>query len=202
MTENSSPPNRATTSVSRALPRMIAAASTSALLPARWPCRSLTLLKPSMSMNSTDSGRPRARGALGFAAQHQVEKPRVVETGEVVGDRQRLRLLKGQGVVERDGRRLQKRPQRQHHGGPKRGCRRRRLRIKAHQRADRPIAADQRKGDDGAGRRVVGPESFERSAAQNSAPCRKTELTAVQSAGPMLGVRPWSATTAAWPFTS
>ena len=58
MIENSSPPNRATISVSRADPRMTAAASTSALLPDRWPWLSLTLLNPSRSMKSSDSGRP------------------------------------------------------------------------------------------------------------------------------------------------
>src|SRR5207248_1162428 len=55
---NSSPPKRDTTSVSRALPRITAAASTSARLPARWPWVSLIDLKPSRSMNSSDSGRP------------------------------------------------------------------------------------------------------------------------------------------------
>ena len=35
-----------------------AAASTSARLPNRWPCVSLIALKPSRSMNSSDSGRP------------------------------------------------------------------------------------------------------------------------------------------------
>ena len=58
ITENSSPPNRATTSVSRAQLRMTAAASTSALLPDMWPWFVLTFLKPSMSMNNTDRGRP------------------------------------------------------------------------------------------------------------------------------------------------
>ena len=37
---------------------MTAAASTSARLPHRCPCVSLTALKPSRSMNSSDSGRP------------------------------------------------------------------------------------------------------------------------------------------------
>ena len=37
---------------------MTLAASTSARLPHRWPCRSFTDLKPSRSRNSSDSGRP------------------------------------------------------------------------------------------------------------------------------------------------
>ena len=51
--------------------RMIAAASTSALLPARCPWLSLTLLNPSRSRNSSDSGRPLRDGALGFPAQRR-----------------------------------------------------------------------------------------------------------------------------------
>ena len=56
-TTNSSPPYRATTSLSRAHERMTSPASTSVRLPHRWPCVSFTVLNPSRSMNSTDSGR-------------------------------------------------------------------------------------------------------------------------------------------------
>ena len=70
MSANSSPPNRATMSVSRALARITPAASTSARLPNRWPCVSLIDLNPSRSMNSSDSGRPLRERPLGFAAQH------------------------------------------------------------------------------------------------------------------------------------
>ncbi len=55
---NSSPPNRATMSVSRALLRITAAASTRARLPSKWPCASLIRLNPSRSTNSSESGRP------------------------------------------------------------------------------------------------------------------------------------------------
>ena len=92
---------------------MTAPASTSALLPARWPWLSLTCLKPSRSRNSSDSGRPLRDRALGLAAQHLVQVPRVGQPRQVVGDRQRLGLLERERVVERDGRRLEDAAQRQ-----------------------------------------------------------------------------------------
>ena len=76
---NSSPPNRATTSVSRALPRMTAAASTSARLPHRWPWVSLIDLE-AVEIDEQQRQRPAAaRGALGLAAQHLVQVARVVQ---------------------------------------------------------------------------------------------------------------------------
>ena len=48
-----------------------------------------------------------ARGALGFPAQHLRQVARVVELRQVVGDRQRLGPRDSQGVIERDGPRLQ-----------------------------------------------------------------------------------------------
>ncbi|VTQ30710.1 Uncharacterised protein [Pseudomonas aeruginosa] len=52
-TANSSPPRRATRSLSRNCPRMRMAMLTSTVSPAAWPRRSLISLKRSLSMNST-----------------------------------------------------------------------------------------------------------------------------------------------------
>ena len=60
-----------------------------------------------------------AHRALGFAAQHQVQVAGVGEPRQVVGHRQRLGLLQGQGVVERDRWRLQHAPHGQHQRRPR-----------------------------------------------------------------------------------
>ena len=157
---NSSPPNRATTSVSRAQPRMTAAASTSALLPARWPCWSLTFLKPSRSRNSSDSGRPLRTARLVFPAQHLVEVARVLEPGEVVGDRQRLGLLQRQGVVERNGGRLEQHRATPTSDAPSAGAADDGLGSRPTSAPTRAIPANQRKGHDdpaaGPAARVLG----------------------------------------------
>ena len=70
--------------------RMTTAASTSALLPARCPCASLTPLNPSRSMNSSDRAGRFWMRASSAPPQHLRQVARVVELGEVVGDRQRL----------------------------------------------------------------------------------------------------------------
>ena len=101
MIANSSPPNRATTSVSRADPRITAAASTRARLPARWPWLSLTRLEPVEVQEQQRQRTARARRALGFPSQHLVQVPGVVELRQVVGDRERLGPPQPQRVVER-----------------------------------------------------------------------------------------------------
>ena len=108
ITANSSPPKRATTSVSRALLRITAAASTSARLPYMCPYVSFTALKPSRSMNNIDNARFGAHGALGLAPQRQVQIPRVVQPRQVVGDRERFGAFDNQRVLQRQRRRPQR----------------------------------------------------------------------------------------------
>src|SRR5438093_1724567 len=76
-------------------------------------------------------GPAAARGAFRFATQDEVEIPRVIQTGQVVGDRNRLGLLQRQGVVERDSGRLQNRSERQRKRGAEHGNRRRGGRVEA-----------------------------------------------------------------------
>ena len=125
-----------------------------------------------------------ARGALGFAAQHQVQVAGVVEPREVVGHRQRLGLLQRQRVVERDGRRLEQRPQRRHERRAERRGRGRRHRIEADERADRPVAADERKRDRRPGAPASAARVLRRGRRQtNSTPWRITQFAAAHSDG-------------------
>ena len=65
------------------------------------PVRVVDPLEP-VEIDEQQRQRPAAaRGALGFPAQHLRQIPRVVELGQVVGDRQRLGPLHPQGVIER-----------------------------------------------------------------------------------------------------
>ena len=164
---NSSPPKRATMSVSRALPRMIAPASTSARLPARCPWLSLIDLKPSRSMNSRESGRPFRLASARFAPQSHVEVTRVVQAGQIVGDRQRFRPLQQQRSIERETGRAQQHVERTRApwvrateaASTRRGRRRPARRLPARDRAaETPTAASAWSGGDAVGRRRRSPD--------------------------------------------
>ena len=81
---NSSPPSRASTSVSRARPRSTAAISASTRSPAGWPSVSLTCLKWSRSSISSAPGDPVAVAAGQLGPQVLLEAAPVLQPGERV----------------------------------------------------------------------------------------------------------------------
>ena len=98
---------------------------------------------------------PAPGGALGFAPENQVQIAGVVQARQVVGNRQRFRLLQGQRVGEGEGRWLQHRTERQDDRCSERGGARRGRGVETDEHAHRAVAADQRKrqrGPGGAGR--------------------------------------------------
>ena len=134
---------------------MTAAASTSARLPNRWPWVSLTLLNPSRSMNSSDSGRPLREARLVSLPEHQIQIARVVEMRQVVGDRQLFGPLQQQRVVEGDRRRLEQDADRAQDRRRHPRLARRRGAVEADERADAAAAAAERKGEDRSDRGVL-----------------------------------------------
>ena len=153
-------------------------ASTSARLPSRWPCVSLIALKPSRSMNSSDSGRPLRDARLVSRRSTCDQVARVVELRQVVGDRQRLGALHAQRVIERDGCRLQRSSAAPRASPARIAVPARRHPIEPDQRADRAAPARQRKPDGGARHarlRVGSRRSVVRSARQKTAPVRITQ---------------------------
>ena len=102
---NSSPPKRATMSVSRAQPRITRGRLDQRAAAGQVAVRVVDRLEP-VEIDEQQRQRPAAaRGALGFPAQHLVQVARVVQLRQVVGDRQRLGALQPQRVVERQRRR-------------------------------------------------------------------------------------------------
>ena len=85
-----------------------------------------------------------ARRALGLAAQHLREIARVVQLRQIVGDRQRLRPLHAERVLERDRARLEPAEQRRERARRKTGRAPRGDAIDGHERADRTPPARQR----------------------------------------------------------
>ena len=144
---NSSPPKRATTSVSRALRRISPAASISARLPYRWPCVSLIALEAVEVDEQQRQRTAAARGALGFPAQDLRQIARVVELRQVVGDRQRFGARDAQRVFERDGARLERREQRRLGRRRERGLARRGPLSRPTSAADRPSPALEGEGE-------------------------------------------------------
>ncbi len=182
---NSSPPNRATTSVSRAQPR-ITRAGLDQRLAARQVAVAVVDLLEAVQIQEQQRQRPAvARGALGLTPQRLVEVARVVQPGQVVGDRQSLRLLQRERVIERNRRRLEDGAQRRGPAtapapalAPRRWDRGRPARR-------RSVPADQGQGDRRSRPPRLSPrESFARSRDSNSTPWRNTQFADAQSAGP------------------
>ena len=134
--------------------------------------RVVDLLKPSRSRNSSDSGRPVRDARFDFAPQHQIQIPRVVQAGQVVGDRQRLGLLqrrvryRARWPAARAASGTRARAPGRATGRPPTA------RIEGDQHADGPVPAYKRKCDRAA--RRAGDVRLSRSTSprQNSAPWR------------------------------
>ena len=91
ISENSSPPNRATTSVSRAEPRMTLRRLDQRPAAGEMAMHVVDRLEP-VEIHEQQRQRPAAaRRALDLAPQRLIQIPRVVQLRQVVGDRQRLR---------------------------------------------------------------------------------------------------------------
>src|SRR4029078_4125763 len=154
---NSSPPKRATTSVSRALWRISPAASTRARLPTPAPSthgaaaievavRVVDRLEP-VEIDEQQRQRPSAaRRPLGLAPHHLRQVPRVVQRPQTAGDRQRLGALHPDRVIERNRARLQHREQRRLRRRREPWLTRGRAAIQPDERPPRAAAALERKG--------------------------------------------------------
>ena len=104
---NSSPPNRATMSVSRAL-RADDVGRFDERPAAEQVAVGVVDALEAVQIDEQQRQRPAAaHRALGLLAQDLVQVPRVVELGQVVGDRQRLGARDAQRVGQRVGRRLE-----------------------------------------------------------------------------------------------
>ena len=92
-TRNSSPPVRAARSVARQLRRRLSATSCSARSPWACPRRSLISLRRSRSMQQEGEGRPVAGAAIQLVGEGGQQTAAVGQTGQRVGDRQRLQQI-------------------------------------------------------------------------------------------------------------
>ena len=108
---NSSPPNRATMSVSRARPANHRRGFDQGPAAGQVAVRVVDALEPVEVEEQQRQRTARTRGALGFPPQHLVQVAGVVELRQVVGDRQRLGPPQPQGVVERLRRPFERRPE-------------------------------------------------------------------------------------------